>query len=271
VHSEHVPQEEQTQQDLYFALLAEMDYTKHVGSHDATVGLAELCHLGPDQYVLEVGCGVGVTPCYLAKAYGCRVLGIDITEAMVERARQRARREGVADRVSFRVADVQDLPFDENTFDVTLGESVIAFVPDKRGAVVECMRVTRPGGYVGFTEATWRVNPSSETLSYVASVLGPGAEMLDRVGWEQLVRDAGLADVIAEFRAITVRREARSRLKRMGCRNFLRSMGRLPIAFARPAYRNIIGDALSEPRVFMESWGYGLYVGKKPGSLEGGS
>ena len=64
-----------------------------------------------DTYVLDIGCGVGITPCHMAKAYGCRVVGVDLREAMVIRAWQRARREGVGDLVEFRVpeADLESL------------------------------------------------------------------------------------------------------------------------------------------------------------------
>lgn len=76
-----------------FEIQAYMDLTKHIGSLQATDELARLCQIGPGQYVLDVGCGVGATPAYLARQYGCRVVGVDISPAMIERARERAARE----------------------------------------------------------------------------------------------------------------------------------------------------------------------------------
>jgi arsenite methyltransferase len=61
-----------------------------------------------------VGCGAGVTACYLAKRYGCRLVGVDISARIIERSRERAKKERVADRVEFRVADAQDLPFEDD-------------------------------------------------------------------------------------------------------------------------------------------------------------
>ncbi|MDI6888137.1 MAG: class I SAM-dependent methyltransferase [Methanocellales archaeon] len=83
-----------------------------MGGLKATRELIELCHINKGKYVLDVGCGVGKTPCYVAKMYGCRVVGVDISERMVDRAKERAKREGVENRVEFRVADAQNLPFD---------------------------------------------------------------------------------------------------------------------------------------------------------------
>jgi SAM-dependent methyltransferase len=93
----------------FFDFAAEVGLTKHIGGLEATEALIELCHIHRDSYVLDVGCGVGATPCYLAKKLGCRVVDVDISPKMVRRSRQRARRENVADRVESRVADAQEL------------------------------------------------------------------------------------------------------------------------------------------------------------------
>lgn len=70
----------------------------------------------------------------------CRVVGVDISPRMVERSWERAHRERVTDRVEFRVADAQDLPFEDNWFDAVITESVTAFPEDKQEAVNEYVR-----------------------------------------------------------------------------------------------------------------------------------
>ena len=104
----------------YFDYLAEMGVAKHFGSLDATLELVELCHTGPGRYVLDVGCGVDVTPCYLAKRFGCRVVGGDITPKMIERCEERAEREGLGDWVEVRAADARALPFEDGEFDAVI-------------------------------------------------------------------------------------------------------------------------------------------------------
>jgi ubiquinone/menaquinone biosynthesis C-methylase UbiE len=141
-------------QQTFFDFAAKVDITKHIGSLEATQALIELCHIGEGKYVLDVGCGVGVTPCSIARRYGCRVVGVDILEGMIERSKERAKREGVMDRVEFRVADAQDLPFEDDLFDAVITESVTAFPEDKQKAVNEYVRVAKPGGYVGLSEST---------------------------------------------------------------------------------------------------------------------
>ncbi len=84
-------------EQTFFDFAAEVGLTKHLGGVGATDWLVELCHIGPGRRVLDVGCGAGVTPCYLARRYGCRVTGVDIRPAMVDRSAERARREGLAD------------------------------------------------------------------------------------------------------------------------------------------------------------------------------
>jgi ubiquinone/menaquinone biosynthesis C-methylase UbiE len=112
--------------------------------------------------VLDVGCGVGATACYLAKEFGCRVTGVDLRESMVEAARERARREGVSEQVTVRPADAQDLPFADETFDVVLCESVATFVEDRQQVADELVRVVKAGGCVGLNEEIWLQPPLEE-------------------------------------------------------------------------------------------------------------
>lgn len=133
-------------EELVFELQADLGFTKHLGGQAATEQLLDLCQIDADSYVLDVGCGVGITPGNIAKSYGCKLVGVDVRESMIARAKARARREGVEDRVEFRVADAQHLPFGDNHFDIVMAESVFAFIGNKSRAVNECVRVTRPGG-----------------------------------------------------------------------------------------------------------------------------
>lgn len=64
----------------FFDFAAEVGLTKHIGGVAATEMLIDLCHIGKGSKVLDVGCGVGVTACYLAKKWGCSVVGVDISE-----------------------------------------------------------------------------------------------------------------------------------------------------------------------------------------------
>jgi len=130
----------------YLNMQAELGISKHQGGRAATRRLLGLCHAERAHEVLDVGCGIGVGPAYIARTYGCRVVAIDRSPRMIEWARERARWDGVEHLVELRVADLRELPFEADRFDVVVAESVLAFIDDKAQAIRELVRVTRPGG-----------------------------------------------------------------------------------------------------------------------------
>jgi ubiquinone/menaquinone biosynthesis C-methylase UbiE len=255
-------------EEHFFDFAAEVGLTKHLGGLEATERLVELCHIGEGSYVLDVGCGAGVTPVYLAKRHGCRVTGVDIIPRMIERCEERARREGVADRTEFRVADAQDLPFDDGLFDAVITESVAAFPEDKQRAANEYARVTKPGGYVGLNESTWlKTPPPPEMVAWASQEVGAQVRPLTRDGWVELLEKAGLREVVVSIYEIDTRDEAKGILRRYGWRGMLRSLWRGLLLYLRnPAYRRFVkgvGQTGLTPENLDEYFGYGLYVGRK--------
>src|SRR5512137_2903139 len=84
-------------QPTYFELQAYWGATKHMGGVKTTDELINLCHIDANSYVLDVGCGVGATPSYLVRQVGCKVIGIDISDAMLARAQEKIIRDGMTD------------------------------------------------------------------------------------------------------------------------------------------------------------------------------
>ena len=254
--------------EQFFDFAAQVGLTKHLGGPEATDELVQLCHIGDGAYVLDVGCGAGVTPVYLAKEHGCRVVGVDIHEGMTRRSGERAAREGVEDRTEFRVADAQDLPFEDDVFDAVITESVTAFPKDKQKAVDEYARVTRPGGYVGLNESTWlKVPPPPEMIAWASQDLGATVEPLTAAEWEGLLEAAGLSDIVVRTSDVSVRDESRGILRRYGLGGMLGVVGRTLALYARsPAYRSFVKGVRQDgvaPENLVEYFGYGLYVGRK--------
>jgi len=252
----------------FFDFAAEVGLTKHIGGVQATDEIAGLCHIGPGSYVLDVGCGAGVTPAYLAKQYGCRVAGVDISAGMIQKSQERAQREGVADRVELRVADAQDLPFEDGLFDAVITESVTAFPADKQKAVLEYARVTKPGGYVGLNESTWlKVPPPPEMVAWVSQDIGATVKPLTEAEWTGLLKGAGLSEITVRIRQVDLRDESKGILQRYGCAGMLGVLGRMLALYARnPAYRRFVKQVRREgitPQNLDEYFGYGLYVGQK--------
>ena len=251
-----------------FDFAAEVGLTKHMGGLEATEELIDLCQISEGSYILDVGCGAGQTSCFIAKRYGCRVVGVDISERMIERSRERAEREGVTDRVEFRVADAQDLPFEDNIFDAVITESVTAFPEDKQRAVNEYARVTKPGGYVGLNESTWlKVPPPPEMVAWASQDIGAHVKLLTSDGWAGLLEGAGLTVKVVNVREVRVRKEAKGLVRRYGYGGMFRSVYRGLAMYAKnPAYRKFVKEVRKggiAPDNLKEYLGYGLYVGKK--------
>lgn len=252
----------------FFDFAAEVGLTKHIGGIEATEALIALCHIGKDSYVLDVGSGVGITPCFIAKKYGCRVVGVDISAKMVERSMERASRAKVTDLVEFKVADAQDLPFETAVFDAVITESVTAFPEDKQKAVDEYVRVTRPGGYVGLNETVWlKVPPPPEVVAWAAQDVGASVQPLTPDAWTGLLETAGLKEITVITYSINTQDESRGILKRYGTGGMLRVMGRMLLLYARsPAYRKFVKGVRQGgviPPHLEEYFGYGLFVGQK--------
>jgi ubiquinone/menaquinone biosynthesis C-methylase UbiE len=231
----------------------------------ATEQLVELCHVNQDKYVLVVGCGVGVTPCYLAKKYGCRVVGVDLSVRMVDRSKERAKRDGVENEAEFRVADAQNLPFEDGAFDAAICESVNAFIDDKRKALSEYVRVIKSGGYIGLNEVTWLKTPPQDLVAYLFRVMG--AEFLTSNGWKELLDGSGLRETVALAYKTNAVSQWIDEVRQLEFLDFVKAWSRYAYMFIKnPAARKFTRQALSFPRSIFslfQYFGYGLYIGRK--------
>ncbi|NIS81171.1 MAG: methyltransferase domain-containing protein [Anaerolineales bacterium] len=247
-----------------YELIAEVGFRRHFhfGGMQATEALISSCPIHEESTVLDVGCASGKTACYLAKHYGCRVTGVDLLEKMIDRANERAIREGVTDLVQFRPADAQELPFDDAIFDVVIGEFITGLLPDKRKGLKEYVRVTRTGGTIGLNEATWIQTPPPEDLvEYLSRTYGFQGAILTSREWEGLLRDVGLADLVVE----TYKVEALGSTWE-GLMDVLAVWPRfLRLVFKEARFRQFLKETISIPKDLLEYFGYGLYVGWKAG------
>jgi len=256
------------QERTFFDFAAYVGLTKHMGGLEATDELLALCHAGEGSHVLDVGCGSGATACTIAKTHGCRVVGVDIREQMVERSREMAEREKVTDRVSFQAGDAQDLPFDDGLFDAVITESVTAFPEDQQKAVREYVRVTKPGGYVGLNESTWlQVPPPPEVVAWASQDVGATVKPLTADEWRGLLAGAGLTEIVAKIYEVNAAQETKKILRRYGWLGMIRIQRRALKLFVRnPAYRQFLkglGKTGLTPENLSDYFGYGLYVGRK--------
>jgi ubiquinone/menaquinone biosynthesis C-methylase UbiE len=254
----------------YFGLQSSWGVTKHFGGLRATDELATLCHIRAGKSVLVIGCGIGLTPCHLAKHYGCRVMGVDLSEKMVEWSRKRVKRKGLESLVELRVADAQELPFEDGRFDAVIIESVNAFIPDLKRAFAEYARVLRPGGYVGMNEGTWvKAPPPAELLEFIRRAMG--AEFKTAEEWKALLAQAGLEVTAAKVYAINALRQRLDEVAGLDASDWmdrLRAIGGFIRAYATdPNLRQYAREIVPSRAVLREMFeylGYGNFVGRMP-------
>lgn len=247
----------------FFDMQAAVGVTKHTGGFDATRELLTLCHVREAHEVLDVGCGIGVGPAYIATTFGCRVVGVDLSERMIGWARRRARQEGVEALVELRTGDVLALPFPDDRFDVVVCESVLAFVEDKTRAIRECVRVAKLGGRVGLNEGLWLKEPPPGMAGRVKDAIGPSVPTEE--AWRSLWAASGLQDRVVLIKHVDPRTEVKSRIRWVGWPWMLRAWGRaLRLYLMDPAMRVSIRQQLAVPLDVFRFAGYGLFVGTKP-------
>ena len=107
----------------------------------------EFAGLKPGQHVLDLGSGAG-NDCFVARAIvgiTGKVTGLDFSENMLAKARRNVEKMGY-ENVKFVAGEIEDMPLDDNQFDVVISNCVINLVPDKKKAFNEILRVLKPGG-----------------------------------------------------------------------------------------------------------------------------
>jgi len=120
--------------------------------------------------ILDIGCGSGGITLSLVSDYGAgKVVGIDVEEPVLERARVRARERGLDDRVEFIDIEPGPLPFPDECFDVVFSKDAMIHVPDKEALFRDIYRILAPGG--ALLASDWMVShddePSPEMKAYI--------------------------------------------------------------------------------------------------------
>ncbi|HET8646733.1 MAG TPA: arsenite methyltransferase [Vicinamibacteria bacterium] len=152
--------------------------------------------LQPGETALDLGSGAGLDAFLAARQVGQkgRVIGVDMTPEMLERARRNAERGGHGN-VEFREGRLEALPVEDASVDAVTSNCVVNLVPDKAAVFREVARVLRPGGRLVISDilldGALPPQVAGDLLAYVGCVAGA----IRREDYFALVRGAGLTDV----------------------------------------------------------------------------
>jgi ubiquinone/menaquinone biosynthesis C-methylase UbiE len=217
----------------------------HIRGAAATTELHNAVGIGPDDSVLDVGCGIGGPARALATRLGCPVTGLDLTPDFCACARELNYLLGVEDLVEIVEGSALDMPFDDESFDAVVTQHASMNIEDKATLYQEIYRVLEPGGRFGFYDimqgpggevhypAPWAANPKISFLAEPDAVKALiEASGLRQLKWED-VSEKGLS-WMAEQKVAREAKVARgeavgptgpSVLMRLGATEKLRNIG----------------------------------------------
>jgi SAM-dependent methyltransferase len=153
-------------------------------------------NLKSGEVVVDLGCGGGLDVLLAAPKVGPtgKAIGIDMTPAMIDRAKANAARQGVAN-AEFHLATIDRLPLADGSADCIVSNCVINLAPDKGAVFREMFRVLKPGGRVAVSDIALKQPLPKALADSVAAYVGCIAGALPIPEYEQLLREAGFAGV----------------------------------------------------------------------------
>lgn len=180
----------------------------HAAEADLNLGCGiptAFASLQPGEVVVDLGSGAGNDAFISARAVGKagRVIGVDMTPAMIEKARSNAAKLG-AGNVEFRMGEIEALPLEDGIADVVISNCVLNLVPDKRKAFEEIYRILKPGGRFAVSDIVSREVLPEEIRRSAELWCGCVAGALEKSEYLSLAREAGFRLSIEKERPIAV-------------------------------------------------------------------
>ena len=155
-----------------------------------------LASLKEGETVLDLGCGAGFD-CFLAAnkvGKEGKVIGVDMTAEMVEKARENAQ-ESNYENVEFRLGEIESIPAADNAVDVVISNCVINLSPDKKRVFREAFRVLKPGGRLMVSDIVLRKELPDFIKNSIAAYVGCISGAMVRNEYIEAVKEAGFHEV----------------------------------------------------------------------------
>lgn len=188
------------------------DYSKLEGyNEEADLGLGcglptEFAKIKKGDTVVDLGSGAG-NDCFVARSITGEegeVIGIDMTEAMIEKAKANAVKLGYQN-VQFRLGDIEDIPLSSNRADVVVSNCVMNLVPDKKRAFSEVFRILKPQGHFSISDIVLLGNLPDAIIKEAEMYAGCVAGAIQKDQYLKIIADAGFKNVsLQKERAIDI-------------------------------------------------------------------
>ncbi|RWZ89511.1 MAG: arsenite methyltransferase [Hydrotalea sp. AMD] len=181
------------------------DYTALEGyTSDADLGLGcglptQFAQIKPGNTVIDLGSGAG-NDCFVARAatgVSGKVIGIDFTPAMIEKARTNAEKLGF-NNVEFRQGDIEQMPVTANVADVVVSNCVLNLVPNKDGVFKEIFRVLKPGGHFSISDVVLVGNLPEALRKDAEMYAGCVSGAIQKDVYLELIRVNGFENIIIQ-------------------------------------------------------------------------
>jgi ubiquinone/menaquinone biosynthesis C-methylase UbiE len=185
---------------------------------DADLGLGcglptEFAQINPGDTVLDLGSGAG-NDCFVARAItgeSGKVIGVDMTETMIEKSRVNAEKLGF-NNVEFRLGDIERLPITANTIDVIISNCVLNLVPDKAKAFAEMYRVLKPSAHFSISDVVLQGTLPEGLRNDAEMYAGCVSGAISQTDYLKLLSQAGFVNVqVQKSRKISLPTEILSR------------------------------------------------------------
>lgn len=187
--------------NVEFTVMSE-DYSKlpgYVPDADLALGCGlptEYAKIKSGDTVVDLGSGAG-NDCFIARSVVGEtgtVIGLDMTEAMIAKARTNAEKLGFKN-VEFRLGDIDNMPIEEATADVVVSNCVMNLVPDKQKAFSETFRILKSGGHFSISDIVLQGELPEQLRTEAALYAGCIAGALQKEEYLEIIRQAGFTNI----------------------------------------------------------------------------
>ncbi len=166
----------------------------------------EFARIKKGDTVVDLGSGAG-NDCFVARALTGetgRVIGIDMTEQMIEKAMENVKKLGY-NNVEFRLGDIEEMPVESDSTDVVISNCVLNLVPDKVKAFAEIFRILKPGGHLSVSDVVLRGDLPEKLKNAAEMYAGCVSGAIDLNLYIQFMKDNGLINIkIQKEKAISM-------------------------------------------------------------------